>query len=254
MQKLNTQPMSSEFVECWKAAGRHLNGQVSGGIGAWLRAHPYPPFLEHLSFRLGNQLFFVRVEDAAKKVEGPGSTSGLLAVANRTSGHPCILPMRRKLLSSEWVATNEGWGLLDANTRAPISPPSMVTSDQVEMTGWELHDMAVQVVRDHLRECGFKLMSWQSNPDVDPAIWFVGVSGPEWVVVRPAIFPATQAEKPETLPQIKEQCAALGRIGHFASVSLASTEQKFMDPREPSVPLFRGGGMYVRFEGIQSVV
>jgi hypothetical protein len=27
-------------------------------------------------------------------------------------------------------------------------------------------------------------MSWQGNPSVDPSIWFVGDSGPEWVVVR----------------------------------------------------------------------
>ena len=63
MYEIEMQEMSEAFLPCWKAAGIHLSKQVDGGIQSWLRAHPYPPFLEHLSFRLGNQLFFVRVED-----------------------------------------------------------------------------------------------------------------------------------------------------------------------------------------------
>ena len=60
------------------------------------------------------------------------------------------------------------------------------------MTPWEVHDMAVQVVRDYLEKEGFELMSWQGNPEVDPSIWFVGKTRrTEWVVVRPAKFPAS---------------------------------------------------------------
>jgi hypothetical protein len=61
MYEISIDEMTPEFLECWRAAGKHLNNQVQGGINTWLRAHPSPPFLEHLSFRLGNQLFFVRV-------------------------------------------------------------------------------------------------------------------------------------------------------------------------------------------------
>jgi hypothetical protein len=51
------------FARCWSAAGRHLSTFGDGIVNSWLRSHLNPPFLEHLSFRLGNQLFFVRVED-----------------------------------------------------------------------------------------------------------------------------------------------------------------------------------------------
>lgn len=61
MHNIEMQEMSPDFLKCWQAAGMHLDKQVQGGIKSWLRAHPYPPVLEHLSFRLGNQLFFVRV-------------------------------------------------------------------------------------------------------------------------------------------------------------------------------------------------
>jgi hypothetical protein len=95
--------MTEAFFPCWKAAGIHLSKQVDGGIQSWLRAHPYPPFLEHLSFRLGNQLFFVRIEDVDGKAQGPGTIRGLAAAARDGNGHACILPMKKKLFGApEW--------------------------------------------------------------------------------------------------------------------------------------------------------
>ena len=48
MYEIEMHEMSEAFFPCWKAAGIHLSKQVDGGIQSWLRAHPYPPFLEHL--------------------------------------------------------------------------------------------------------------------------------------------------------------------------------------------------------------
>lgn len=56
MYEIEMHEMTPAFHACWQAAGNHLNRQVDSGIQSWLRADPYPPFLEHLSFRLGNQL------------------------------------------------------------------------------------------------------------------------------------------------------------------------------------------------------
>ena len=150
MHDIEMQEMSQEFLECWKNAGMHLNDQVQGGIQAWLRAHPYPPFLEHLSFRLGNQLFFIRIEDIDEKVQGPGSLDGLLAVAEGNHGHACLLPMRKKFFDGTWVPDRNGWGLIDVKTKKSIDPISLVTDQEIEMTPWELQDMAVQIVRDYL--------------------------------------------------------------------------------------------------------
>jgi hypothetical protein len=174
MHNIEMHEMTEAFFPCWKAAGIHLSKQVDGGIQSWLRAHPYPPFLEHLSFRLGNQLFFVRIEDVDGKAQGPGTIRGLAAAAKDGNGHACILPMKKKLFGGSWVADMPGWGLLNAETRKPMNPVSLVTEEKIEMTPWEVHDMAVQMVRDYLQKEGFELMSWQGNPEVDPSIWFVG--------------------------------------------------------------------------------
>lgn len=252
MHEIEMQEMSEEFFPLWQAAGMHLNKQVDGGIRSWLRAHPYPPVLEHLSFRLGNQLFVIRIEDASGKIQGPGSLHGLLTVAHDSGAHACVMPMRRSLMSRTWEPDSGGWGLLDARTRAPINPVLMVTDEKIEMTRWELQDMAVQVVREQLEKSGAKLMSWQGNPDVDPSIWCVGKSGkPEWVVVRATRYPANRAERPATWAEIAHSCQRMSSVGHFASVAVASKEQPFASDQEPPVPLWRGHGLHVRFDGLE---
>ena len=158
MHDIDMQEMSPEFFECWKAAYEHLNDQVDDGIHSWLRVHPYPPFLEHLSFRLCNQLFFVRIVDADSKIQPPGSMQGLFMIAEATGGHACILPMKRPYSVSPWVAEEPGWGLLDARTHKPVNPVVLVTQELIEMTPWELQDMAVQVVRESIEDDGYELI------------------------------------------------------------------------------------------------
>jgi hypothetical protein len=106
-----------------------------------------PPFLAHLSFRLGNQLFCVRVEDVDGNAQGPGTIRGLATAARHANGHACILPMKKKRFCDSWVADLPGWGLLNAATGKPINPVSLVTSEKIVMSPWEVHDVAVQVGR-----------------------------------------------------------------------------------------------------------
>ena len=252
MSDIEMQEMSPEFLKCWQTANIRLNNQVQGGIQYWLRAHPYPPFLEHLSFRLGNQLFFVRVEDVDGKVKGPGCLRGLHTVAEGNHGHACIMFMEKKLFGDEWEPERNGWGLVDAKTKKFIDPIALVTEEKIEMTSWELQDMTVQVVRDYLNRKNYQVMSWQSNPAVDPAIWFVGDSArPEWVVVRATRYPANRASRPRNWQAISSQCAHMSQTGHFASVAIANSAQPFKSENEPVVPLWRGHAMYMRFVGLE---
>ncbi len=153
-----------------------------------LRAHLNPPFLEHLSFRLGNQLFFIQLEDVDGLLETSGNPDGLFATADGCAGHACVMPMHR--VRADWEPTEPGWGLLDSRTRKLIDPPALISDEKIVMTDWELQDLAAQVVRDELAKEGRELMSWNGNPGVNPSLWFVGDAGPEWVVVR-AVCPTS---------------------------------------------------------------
>jgi hypothetical protein len=252
MYEIENDEITEDFYSCWKAAGMHLRKQTGDGNLSWLRDHLNPPFREHLSFRLGNQLFFVRVEDVDGKVRGPGNPQGFITAAQNADGRACILPMKKKFFGGAWMADERGWGLLDAYTKEPINPVALITDQNIEMTPWEIQDMAVQVVRDYLAQQGFKLMAWQGDPMVDPSIWFLGKSkGLEWVLVRSAKHPAKSAERPKDWQKLETGLAKTGTVGHFASVGLVSVDQPFETNDEVPVPLFRGHGMHVRFTGLE---
>jgi hypothetical protein len=250
MLEIEMHEVSEEFARCWQAAGRHIEKQAQGPLQSWLKASLNPPFLEHLSFRLGNQLFFIRIEDADGMLETPGSRIGLLAVAEGCKGYPCIMRMRYR--AGVWAVQAPGWGLLDARTGEMIDPSALISDERIEMTDWELNDFAIQLVRDHLQKSGRKLMSWTSHPEVEPSIWFVGGSGPEWVVVRAVRYPRLKAAPPTNWKQIANRCARLGTVGHFASVSVANANDAF-DPSGsvPPEPLWRGHRMIARFDGLE---
>ena len=175
MHNIEMTEVSEDFARCWKAAGLQIQNQAQGTLQSWIRANLEPPFLEHLSFRLGNQLFYIQLEDVDGNLMVPGNLEGLLAIADGCAGHACLMPMKR--VGVDWVPAELGWGLIDARSRRPINPPALITEEDVLMTDWELQDLAVQVVREKISKDGSKLMSWNGDPRVDPSMWFVGASG-----------------------------------------------------------------------------
>ena len=248
MQTIEMHEPSEAFAKCLKVAGQHLQSRTQDGL-SWLKSDLTPPFLEHLSFRLGNQVFFVRIEDVDHRVVGPASREGLLRVADGWNGHACIMPMKKGFLG--WSPQTPGWGLLNARTGQSLDPFKLVTGALIEMTDWELHDFAVQTVRDQLIKEGQELMSAQGNPEVNPSIWFVGDNGPEWVVVRAVRYPQRDAALPWNWAAISESCRPMGKTGHFASVAVANAEDSFEDGAPP-MPLWRGHGMYVSYAGLEA--
>lgn len=250
MHHVPTQGATSEFAMCWKASGLHLQREADrrGLSLVWLKSNLEPPFMEHLSFRLGNQLFFIRVEADEDTVSVPGSKEGVKAIAKGCDGHACLLRMRRT--TSGWEAAQPGWGLLDCESGQAVDPSLSVTDERVEMTDWEVHDFAVQVVRQSLEKEGRRIMSSQGNPAVDPSLWFVGEHGPEWVVVRAVRYPRRPPELPADWPNIAASCSSLSSFGNFAPVAIASASQASTQEPGVVIPLWRGGPMVVSFAGL----
>jgi hypothetical protein len=254
MHEIDMSEVSEEFTRCWNSAGLHIQNQAQGQINSWLRSHLRPPILDHLSFRLGNQLFYIQLEDVDGNLQAPGNLEGLLAIADGCEGYACVMPMRK--VGVDWIPQETGWGLLDARNRQRINPPALISDEKIVMTYWELNDFAVQVVRDHLAKDGKKLMSWNGDPRVTPSLWFVGESGPEWVVVHAARYPDKEAVLPKNIAEIKSHFKKLGYRGHYGLVCVASADDPF-DPMAKTnrnfLPLYRGHGMTVSYKGLQSI-
>ena len=106
MHNIEMAEVTEDFARCWSAAGLRIQNQAQGQLQSWLRSHLNPPFLEHLSFRLGNQLFYIQVEDVEGVLQTPGSLEGLLTIADGCAGHACLMPMKRA--GQDWEPTESG--------------------------------------------------------------------------------------------------------------------------------------------------
>jgi hypothetical protein len=213
-------PMTEAFHACWYAAAAHLSAQGQDSIN-WLKATPAPPFLEHLSFRLGNQLFFVRVEDIDEVVIGPGNRGGVISIAEGTGGYACIIYMKRHG-TGEWRPVTSGWGLLSVEDEGMIDPPSLISEELIEISEWEMQDMAVQVVRGILDDQGHKVESWQGSPHLNPSIWYLKDGVRTWVIVRPCKYPEQQGKLPSEVMSLTQKFEAQGFFGEYGLVSLSS--------------------------------
>ena len=82
----------------WSAAGKHIQAQAGEGLN-WLRSSLNPPMAEHLSFRLGNQIFFVFVEAAEASFDHASPL--FMRVSEEAKAVPCIMKMRKRIATWE---------------------------------------------------------------------------------------------------------------------------------------------------------
>tara|TARA_B100000686_G_scaffold240546_1_gene249059 strand:- start:938 stop:1708 length:771 start_codon:yes stop_codon:yes gene_type:complete len=249
---IEIQTPTPAFAGCWSSAGHHLQNHGQGAL-YWLKCDLLPPFLEHLSFRIGNQLVFVRLEDTNGELEIPGNPSGTEIIARRCNGIACRMPMR--FINSSWQPEYPDWGLIDFHSGTLITPVSLISNENILMTDWEIHDVAVQLVRSHVQDkLGRKILSSQGNPDVDPSIWFKGLNGPEWILVRASRTPESIVQLPDSLTEITNYYSHMADKGYFASVNIASAQA--LDGRHDvsfTRDLWRGYKMAAFCNGLRTI-
>lgn len=250
MCQVEQEEPSQSFKRAWQAAGHHIQQQGQGGVN-WIRANLNPPMAEHLSFRIGNKLFFIFVEAAEFNYEIGKDL--FLNVAKEATAIPCIMPMTEL---SEYQPSISGWGLIHADTRKQINPLELVTEEPIEVSDWELHDFAIQIVKSSLEKEGKNVFSAQSSLHIDPSIWFEELGKAYWVVVRAVRYPDKDTSIPKNINEIKANCVRMGKVGYFASVAVANADDPF-DPMAKEngnyMPIFRGHAMYPRYNGLIKV-
>jgi hypothetical protein len=237
------------FKYAWSAAGQHLWLQGQGAL-IWLCSDFRMPMPEHFAFRVGNQLFFVWIETEDLSPLDDDRRALLQRKALLAQGHGCVLPLRRR--GSEFAPAASGWSLFDVTTNRPVDPVAMVSDEPIVMTDWEIYDFAISVVRDRLAKNGFDVTDWQSQPGIEPAIWFAGKNDLEWVVVRAGRYPELVAPIPSNIADIRKACAPFG-VGHFASVGVVSPDDPLNPDGSNIVPLLRGHKMLIRFDGLRAL-
>ncbi|MDR2350513.1 MAG: hypothetical protein LBF41_07865 [Deltaproteobacteria bacterium] len=235
--------INREFRALWTCAMGYVR-RLSEESLTWFKGNLNGPIFEHFSFRLGNQLFFVRLEDSENRLHVPGTPESLFEISEACDGHPLVMPMR--YVGGLWLPTLPGWGLKDARTGEPVNPKNLVTSELIRYTDWELHDMAVHTVALTLGKR--KLHTITNHPAISPSIWYDGDSGLEWIMVRYARHPESDAPPPANWAQICESCFERGAgNGYFAVVVFAEKDPRTGLPAE-NMPLHRGADILINYQ------
>lgn len=210
--------------------------------------------MEHFSFRLGNQIFFIQIEDVDHQLDLPSQLEAFLQKAKAWNGHACFMPMKK--IGEEWKPMLPNWGLQDAITKELVIPPALITDEEIEITDNELLDFAVQIVRDNLIKEGKSIQSTQSDPKVNPSIWFIDDAKLSWVVVKAVRYPVKSASHPHDMKEIVLSLERAGHSGYFASVAVANSDDPF-DPLATEtgnyLPLYRGAGYVCSYTGLESI-
>jgi hypothetical protein len=241
------EPASEPYLAALPAAGAHLHNFLAAhaqvGEIMWLRTAD--PFHCHIEIRLGTQRIFVRLEGFA----APGSRQLLARIATQANGHALVMPMhvaagrwRPVLAASGLVPLAEAqspWRARIARLLRAGRPFDLVAlrSDlAVELTDWEVHENAIDAVCQMLRGEGKTIVSRHPDPAVDPAIWYEGGQGREWMIVRAVRHPQPEAPCPpaEHVAEVAAVASRFSSRGSFVSVLVANEDEA--QPR-----LLRGG-------------
>jgi len=244
---MNGQELSDDFAAAWGVAKRHL-AAVSQGSLVWLRATLHEPFITHLSFRLGNQVFFVFVTLEGGVAYELGTKTMFLQAADKAGAVACLFPMVKHDGDAEPVPNAPDWGLVDARTEAPVNPAALVTDALVELSEWEVHDYAVQVVCGQMRQQGYTVQSWHSYLGIHPTLWFEHEGLEHWVVVSAQRWPAREALRPKAVDDMTKRVPG---TGHFASVVVAAGDQDVTSSLP--APLYRSQPLQVSYGGLEAL-
>jgi hypothetical protein len=259
MYNIDRAHLSEHFLAAWRAAGEYL--QTAGGDQIkWLRSNLHQPISEHLSFLFRNQLYFVFIEVIGSEEEVPRLEGNwrerFLDNAAAARAIPCTMPMRQSGLTdfSGYLPGLPRWGLQNSVSGETVDPHGMATAEEIEMSDWEVQDFAVQVVRDSLKKEGKEVTEWQSNPEIDPGVWFVDVDHLAWVVVRASRYPEPLPERPGNIADLAKHLAEMGRPdGFFAGLTVANANDSFTPDQIQPLSLYRGGPLIVKYEGLEAM-
>jgi len=239
-----SQEITEDFAFCYQIAGRHLSKQSDTIL--WIKTSLAGPSLEHLSFRMGNQMFFIQIEGVDNNLACPGQREAFLEKAKSWNAHALIMPMKK--IGAKWEPFLPNWGLEDAITGKPVIPPALITDQEIEITDNELHDFAILVVKNLLIKEGKTIISSQNDPKINPSIFFDDEKGKtSWVIVSADRYPRT-ATRPDDIEEIAQYRQLVKYSGYFASVSVVSADNPKLGR------LLRGEGYNVKYQGLEAIL
>jgi len=253
IHEIKTNEISLDFKKCWTGARKHLIATSEGENCRFIRNSLTPILLDHFSFTLGNQIFFIHVNDADNQIDPPSTVDGCIYASKMGKGIPCILTMK-KISDEHWIPANSGWGLRHARTDEPVHPRDLLTNDDIEISDWEVQDIGLRRIVADIKKSGGTIVSFNSDPTVKPSLYFEDEHNTlHFVVLSTSRYPFEPKLSEDITSEIKKRSGYFISSGFRAEITLVSADDPF-DPNAKSngnyLPLIRGKGYHQKFTGL----
>lgn len=169
---------TDDFINCYAVVKEHLLLKSDNAL-VWQKSWPRAPFLEHLSFHLGNQKFFVMIADIDEELTVPENADGFVKAARLFNGIPCCIWVRK--VSDKWSIVGDDWGLYAPEgdewpVNGQFNPTDLLTEEKIPLNSAEIHYAAVRGLMSAYSD---QFEGAIFNPQYDPHLW------PSFIMQRP---------------------------------------------------------------------
>ena len=239
----DTAQPEKDFVKAFEMAIETIN-QQGGDKVVWLRDYLHSPVHEHLSFVFGNKVYSVIIDNKGLIEKELVQKQQDFCKANNLT--PAVFAVD---ITDDGIfkPRGKGWNLFESYGMQPINPESLATDKKIEMSDWEVHDLAVKTACHQLRESGKLVATYQTHPLVYPAIWMGDSEEPEeWVVVQ-GVRATDEVKALEVPDETEAELRSKGKAGYVTTVVLAA-----LDDAEDK-KLYRGDNIQTTLLGFQKV-
>ncbi len=217
----------------------------------WIKPILCQPIVEHFSFYVGGQAYFIQVIDMDHKIHiDSTATKKMLEVADAYNGYACFMLLKKFNSNNitSWCPVYPNWGLIEIKSGKEIDPYSLVSDHPVLATRWELHQYAIDFVVNHLISTEHNILAIISNPKIMPSIWFENNDQAEWVVVKEYFYPYTSVDNIDDFVKFLRNSASSEYHGYYAEVGIHALNQ---DLFKEKCPLYRGDTLNFLFDGLK---
>lgn len=218
----------------------------------WIQTELQQPAFQHLCFGFKNRIYSVLV--AIVMADGrimmdEQTVDNQLRECEKNNLISGVIPMREYLhyynpmtRMEEFPLVNTAWFLARCSPIRLVSPRFYDLEEEIEMSPWEVHSLAIQVVRDDIIKHGGRVLSYCDIIGIHPSIWFEQEKGKAFVFVQSLSGGTPVGEEIRLSPDIREKLKGYGC--YRARVSVASAE--------PGKPLLRSKPCFIDYKGLES--
>ena len=209
----------------------------------WIRVEPMSPKFDDMSFAYKNKIFSVLIDIKDSNYESltQRERDRFLKECNANNLIPCVFPIN--INDDLSLIDVEKWNLYDIRTNELVNPLTIATDEKIIMSTYELNNMAIEIVKNYVRDRKMHIESYNDIIGVIPQVWFKDENNEtSWIYVVYSTSNSFNNDYSDSLDKLVKGMPQFN--GYLAEVGLVCAEGKMP---------YRGAGFYIKFDGIKKI-